>query len=230
MWPNYFSINNKRKRLLDQSVPGALQKYYAVPFPEQNDRILDVAFVVLDFETTGLEIHKDHLVSIGLVKITNLGINLDTLWHQIIKTSHAMTEQTAVIHEITDDMVEQGLEIKEAFDTLLDKLKGHVLIAHHADIEIGFLQKICRTIYQQDFYIPIIDTQVLAQRQLTRSQEILKNGSLRLFNLRERYGLPVYKAHNALNDALATAELFLAVVSDLYPNFNCKLKDILTVK
>jgi DNA polymerase-3 subunit epsilon len=187
-----------------------------------------VPFVVVDFETTGLDVAKDHLVSIGLITISNLGINLDTTWHQIIKTKQAMTPQTTVIHEITDDMVEHGLEIKDAFDSLLEKLKGHVLIAHHAQIELGFMQKICKTLYHQEFMMPVVDTLVLARRQLQRSQVAMKDGTLRLFNLRERYNLPVYKAHHALNDALGTAELFLALVSDLYPNLNCKLKDIVT--
>ena len=39
-------------------------------------------------------------------------------------------------------------------------------------------------------------------------------GDLRLFNLRERYHLPNYKAHNALSDAISTAELFLALAAE----------------
>ncbi|MGD8925202.1 MAG: exonuclease domain-containing protein [Thioalkalispiraceae bacterium] len=230
MWPELFDINRKRRRMLEQVGMGPLHDYYDVPFPASKLQIKDVPFVVLDFETTGLDLQNDHLVSLGMVKINNLGIDLDTAWHEIIKTKREMTQQTTVIHEITDDMVGQGMEIKNAFAHLLTELKGHVLIAHHARIELGFLQKISKTLYGTDFIIPVIDTQLLASRLLQRSQDFLKEGALRLFNLRERYHLPVYKAHNALNDALATAELFLALVSDLYPNLDCKLKDLLSKK
>jgi DNA polymerase-3 subunit epsilon len=34
------------------------------------------------------------------------------------------------------------------------------------------------------------------------------------------YGLPQYKAHNALYDALATAELFLAMAAEIAPGGN----------
>ena len=76
--------------------------------------------------------------------------------------------------------------------------------------------------------VPVIDTQALALRQLKRQHALIRNGDLRLFNLRNRYHLPVYKAHHALSDALATAELFLALFSDLCPDQKCQLKDVLT--
>ena len=89
---------------------------------------------------------------------------------------------------------------------------------------------ICNEFYGQDFVIPTIDTRQLAERQLRREQVVLKENSLRLFELRDRYELPAYKAHNALSDALSTAELFLALVADLYPSLNCRLRDIVLKK
>jgi DNA polymerase-3 subunit epsilon len=139
-----------------------------------------------------------------------------------------MPAETAIVHKITDDMVANGQDLPTALELLLQRLKGKVLIAHHARIEIGLLNKVCQDLYQQKFFIPTIDTQILGQRVLERHQEEIKPGDLRLFNLRKRFGLPAYKAHNALSDALATAELFLALLSDLYPKQNCKLKDVLT--
>lgn len=42
-----------------------------------------------------------------------------------------------------------------------------------------------------------------------------ERGSIRLWGARERWGLPVYKAHEALTDALACAELYLAQLTEL---------------
>ena len=47
-------------------------------------------------------------------------------------------------------------------------------------------------------------------------------------NLRPRYNLPQYKAHNALSDALATAELFLAMADNLYPEKPIPLGEFLS--
>jgi DNA polymerase-3 subunit epsilon len=230
MWFNLFDLNHKRRQMLEQVADGPLHDYYDTPFPDSKLQIKDVQFAVLDFETTGLDVQTDHLVSLGMVKINSLGIALDTAWYEIIKTKREMAQQTTIIHEITDDMVGQGMDINNVIAQLLAELAGHVLVAHHARLELGFLKMLCNNLYGADFIIPVIDTQLLAKRLLQRSQDFLKEGSLRLFNLRERYHLPVYKAHNALNDALATAELFLALLSDLYPNLDCKLKDLLSKK
>jgi DNA polymerase III subunit epsilon len=55
-----------------------------------------------------------------------------------------------------------------------------------------------------------VDTQTLAYRTFERRQTPFKASDLRLHALGDRYNLPRYSAHNALSDALASAELFLA--------------------
>ena len=57
--------------------------------------------------------------------------------------------------------------------------------------------------------------------------DTIQPGNLRLFNLRPHFGLPQYKAHNALYDALATAELFLAMAAEMAPNGNYKIGDFI---
>lgn len=228
MWQKLFGLEAKRVRLLRQCQPGPLHDYYLHAFPDKCTRIHDVNFAVLDFETTGLDFDRDHIISIGVIGIENLGIQLNTSWHQIVKTSHEMPPDSAVIHQITDDMVAEGITLNEAMQELLLRLKGNVLIAHHASIELGFINKISQSLYNQEFIIPTIDTQLLAKRQMQRQHDVIKAGALRLFNLRKKYGLPAYRAHNALSDALATAELFLALLNDLYPKQDCRLKELLS--
>lgn len=226
MWSRFFDLNAKRQHLLEKCPAGALHDFYSIPFVDRKAQVNNVPFVVLDFETTGLAIMNDHVLSIGLIEIKNLGIKLESAWHDIIKTDRTLPEETTVIHQITDDMLLQGLDVKDMLDRILSRLKGHVLIAHHAQIELGFLNRLCIDIYNTEFLVPAIDTQLLAQRQLKRDQEIVHENSLRLFKLRERYKLPIYKAHNALSDAMSTAEIFLALLADLYPGKNCLIKDL----
>jgi DNA polymerase-3 subunit epsilon len=75
---------------------------------------------------------------------------------------------------------------------------------------------------------PIIDTLEIAQRAFQRRNHTIQPGDLRLFNLRPRYNLPQYKAHNALSDALATAEVFLALADNQYPTAPCPLREFLS--
>ena len=87
---------------------------------------------------------------------------------------------------------------------------GRVLIAHHARIEMRFMQQACKRCFNAPFIIPVIDTQTVARRTFERRNLAYRGGELRLAALRERYGLPRYSLHNALSDALSAAELFLA--------------------
>jgi DNA polymerase-3 subunit epsilon len=228
MWSRLLRPDLKRQRLLRKTAPGPLQEFYQQAFTPAATAVRDVQFAVLDFETTGLDLKQDHIISMGLVEIDKLSIPLSSAWHQIVRSTMDMPGETAIIHKITDDMIIDGMDLDEAFNILLQRLSGRVLIAHHAGIELGFINQFCQKRFAQDFYMPTIDTQLLAQRVLARQLETLQSGALRLFNLRKKYGFPAYRAHNALSDALATAELFLALLNDLYPRRDCRLRDLLS--
>lgn len=75
--------------------------------------------------------------------------------------------------------------------------------------------------------MPVVDTQYLAARRLQRAHQPVVEGGLRLSNLRRQYHLPRYQAHNALSDALACAELFLAQVAEMAPDGAVRLKYLL---
>ena len=205
-----FNLETKRKRLLDIAPAGPLRNYLESPFPDKNSCLYDTAVLALDFETSGLDANNDHLLSIGCIELRQNRIILDTARHQIIHSKRDISGENISIHHITHDQVAQGQTLAKAVESILRQLQGKVLLAHHAAVEIGFLQQACKTLYGVAPVFPAIDTMQLARRRLERQQQPCKANQLRLFNLRKQYGLPAYQAHNALMDAIATAELFLA--------------------
>ena len=64
----------------------------------------------------------------------------------------------------------------------------------------------------------MVDTLLIAKRRLDQRDVAYEPSELRLSNQRNFYQLPTYNAHNALSDAVATAELFLAQTATLSPN------------
>lgn len=204
-----------------------MRDYLATPFPGNNDLLKDIPVVSLDFETTGLDIELDKVVSIGLVNIRNLSIDLSTASHLLVNPGQDVSKSSVVIHQLTDKYLEKADAIQEVMPRILERLSGKVLLAHHAAIEAGFLNEICKHLYQTDFLIPVIDTQALAKRSFELQNKVYKNSELRLFNLRRELNLPAYKAHNALMDAIATAELLLAMIPRISPVKTAKLKDFL---
>ena len=85
------------------------------PFLSRLNFIKETDIVSLDIETTGLDSKKDKIVSIGLVQISDLGIKLNSCWHQIIKTNIDLPEKSVLIHNITDDETAQNSVEKTSF-------------------------------------------------------------------------------------------------------------------
>ena len=229
MLKRFLSLESQRKRALARVGPGSLHDYLSTPLSSKKTTCEDLVIVSLDLETTGLDPRRDKIISYGLVEIRHMTIKLETSRHQLISIDEEIPEESAVIHQITDDKMATGIPIENAMPELLQRLAGKVMLVHYAFIEQSFLNAACLKYYGAPFVIPIIDTLVLAQRLLERRNHTIQTGDLRLFNLRPRFNLPNYKAHNALSDALATAELFLAMAAEMVPKpSQCQLSRFLT--
>ncbi len=227
MLTKLFGKDYQRRRALAKATPGVLQDFLSQPFPEKSAACCDLPIVSVDLETTGLNPAKDDILSVGLVEIQCSRVKLNTAWHQIISVDRDIPAESAVIHQITDDAAAEGKPLEEVLPELLNRLKGKVMLVHYSHIEQNFIDAACKRLYGTRFVIPIIDTLVLGQRVFERRNHTIQPGDLRLFNLRPRYNLPQYKSHNALNDAIATAELFLAMMAEMAPE-RCRLHDFVT--
>ena len=112
-----------------------------------------------------------------------------------------------VIHRITDDAAAAARPFEEALAEVLRECAGKVLVAHFAEIEAGFLDAACRLVYGTGLVAPFSCTMQLEARWFPRTRAADR---LRLGKLRAQYGLPTYRAHDGLTDALACGELLLA--------------------
>jgi DNA polymerase-3 subunit epsilon len=203
-------LDYRRRQLLKRAPAGPLRDFLATPFPDPRQDYRKADYIALDLETSGLDSRSGNILSIGHVTIHEQRIHLDTARHILLKTPMPLQASNVGIHRLTDDMLVNGQALTEALHGLLPELAGKVLLAHHAQIEIGFLRTACQQVFNTDWLMPVVDTQWLARRRLDRRHAVYQPANLRLANLREAHHLPRYPAHHALSDAMATAELFLA--------------------
>ncbi len=218
---------SKRKQLLKKAPEGALRDFLSVPLPDLKTPIDKVNILAVDFETTGLDAKQDKLLSVGFVALKQQQISLNSSYHQIIKTKEQLQESNVIIHHITDSQKEQGKALATVVETLLQALAGKVMLVHFARIEKQFLTQACLELYGMAPVFPMIDTLALAKRRLDKRDVAYDPSELRLTNLRQNFKLPDHHAHNALNDAIATAELFMAQMSKANKDGKVILKDVL---
>lgn len=212
LFPQLFGLNAKRQRLLKKAPDGPLKDYLSVPFPESSTPVHHLDILSLDFETTGLNAKTDKLLSVGFIQMPELQIKLGTSFHQIITSNGALKADNVAIHQITDQEKAEGKPLAEVVETILKALAGKVMLVHYAKIEREFLKEACLKLYGMAPVIPIIDTLAIEKKRLDAKDIAYDPSQLRLANLRESYHLPGHYAHNALSDAIATAELFLAMI------------------
>jgi DNA polymerase-3 subunit epsilon len=210
----------QRKRMLARAPKGPLHDFLSVPFPALYTPFDQIPILAVDFETTGLDAIEDKLLSVGCVELNHNQIMLGSSYHEIIQTEGSLKADNVTIHQITDDQKDQGKPLAEVVEQLLKRLAGKVMLVHFARIERQFLRQACLELYGMPPPFPIIDTLVVAKKRLDKKDVAYDPSELRLTALRTKYGFPEHFAHNALNDAIATAELLLAQVSERGENIS----------
>lgn len=172
----------------------------------------EVEFLVVDLETTGLNPSTSHIVSIGSVIIRSKRVRLGSASHMIIRGDHSVGA-SAKIHGVRDQDLEHGVPLQSVLRSLLENLANKVVVFHYSELDRNMLNDAFTELYGAPLVVPVIDTLKLAKRVL--ANEATSADSFRLGALRKRFGLPQAKQHNALSDAIATAELLLVLLSQL---------------
>lgn len=225
------SVARRQQKLLAKVTNPVARHYLETPLPDKQTYLDELDFIVLDFETTGLDAKCEAILSMGYTSLNTQRIALCDMKHRIICLNIDLPAESVIVHKITDDRMMEGIHLHDALDELVASMAGKVLLVHYAPIERTFLQAAMQRVYGYALPLVMVDTMVLAQRRLERLQHHIRPNQLRLANLRHEQGLPRYGAHNALEDALATAELFLAQLAVLRGDgvlqHRLKLKDVL---
>jgi len=214
-----FSFGRDRRRLkaAEAAPPGPLRDYLSAPRQDPRTPLADARLLALDFETTTLDAATGFPLSAGWVPVDGTAVRLGGAGSVAFLPPAAGVGDSAVFHGITDDAASDGLPESDAVAQILTALMGRVLLAHHASIEATFLAAACRRLWGVTVEFACVDTLEIEHRLVTRGGSEPTPGSLRLGAARERYGLPPYGAHEALTDALACAELYVAQLTVLGP-------------
>jgi DNA polymerase-3 subunit epsilon len=177
---------------------------------------------VLDLETGGLDARYAPIVAVGMVPIRERRVRLGEAFTTLVRPPSRATIAPAAVR--THGLVRADLDVAPPIGAVLPeierRLAGGVLVAHHAGLDLSFLQLAFHWEGLRWPSPPVVDTAKLlvklADRQRRHHPEQPADPPpLQLAAARQRLGLPDYPQHDALGDALATAELFLVLARAL---------------
>lgn len=195
--------------------PSSLSALIDMPLPSASSDLKSLDTLVLDFETSGLDPEQDKVLSMGWVEIRQSQIRLSSARHILVNQPVLNGYESARIHHLRPETLRNcGVSEHHAFSQLFDVMKGKVIVAHGSVIEKRFLARYL-TLHYGQINLPLVWLDTLKIEQY-REQLRQVRRDWRLSSVRAAHGLPDYQAHNALNDAIATAELYLAQVHRLF--------------
>ena len=187
----------------------ALQECWQMPLASTGNDWRQVSFLVVDAEMSSLDVSEGELLSVGWVCIEQGSIALESARHYLVKPDNSVG-QSATIHNLRDCELLEADTQQRVLRLFLEAAAGKVLVFHHARLDIAYLDSVSRREFNAPILMPAVDTLLQEKKLLERRDRPIQSGDLRLQACRDRYNLPPYPAHNALLDALATAELLVA--------------------
>ncbi|GLT14464.1 3'-5' exonuclease [Vibrio algivorus] len=200
-----------------------LKHFYQTGVIDPETPLSEVEFVALDFETTGLDIDKDGIISIGLIPFTLQRIYCKQSKHWLVKPRKPLNDDSVVIHGITHSDLSDAPDLRRILDEVLDSLAGKIVVVHYQYIERQFFHRALMERINEGILFPMVDTLAIESEVQKRAVSGWwdklrgkKPASVRLGSSRSRYNLPAYQPHHALVDAIATAELLQAQIYHHY--------------
>ena len=185
-----------------------------------NDKDLSQTFVIFDLETTGFSNKNDKITEIGAVKVENFKV-VDR-FSQLINPEKDISYKVQELTGITNDLIKDKPTIEEVLPKFVEFIGDSVLVAHNADFDMGFMQQKCRE-QNIGFKNTSVDTLTLARTLLPHMKRF------RLNLIAKELGIPLLNHHRAVDDAEATAHIFIKFLEMIRKKGGEKLSDVNTI-
>ena len=190
-----------------------LEAYYK---PDLKKSIHEQSFVVLDTETTGLDLGQDNILSIGAVRIINNTIDISDSLSIIVKNQQLQTQNAVAIHGLVQTDI-KGQSEAESIAALFKFVGSDIIVGHHIAFDIAMLNKLSRKNGGGDLKNNLLDTSYLARRlDHTTDPDSLDRKEYTLDKLCSRFKVIPKARHTADGDAFITAIVFMKLIQKLY--------------
>ncbi|HET9712949.1 MAG TPA: exonuclease domain-containing protein, partial [Pyrinomonadaceae bacterium] len=176
---------------------------------DSHSRLLrDLDFVVVDVEATGAKTPPNRLIELGAYRIR--GGRIVDKFLSLVNPEIPIPRFVASLTGISNDMVKDAPVFAEVAPQWLGFVSDSVLVAHNAPFDTSFLNhEISRVYANHRMLNPHLCTVRLSRRAFPE----LSNH--RLETIAQHFSIPIASRHRAGSDALATAEIFIVLLTEL---------------
>lgn len=167
-----------------------------MPLPVSSQR-----FAVVDVETSGLSLRRDHVLQVGVVTVDGDGVVLDR-WSSLLRPRHRWFFRVGPtrLHGIRRSHVRHAPPAADVLAELARRLEGARFVAHNAPFDLAFLRKAAA-----EHGTELVVTDPLCTLRMSRALDPQRTQSHRLADVCARFDVVLVRPHDALADADATA-------------------------
>jgi DNA polymerase-3 subunit epsilon len=193
-----------RRPSLTQQQRARLRAWQALPEPDHHRPFTTQDFVVVDVESTGLDVFGDQLIAIGAVIVERARIPLQRSFYRVLRQERASAVENILVHGIGGAAQTGGEDPTLVMLDFLEYIGKSPLVGFHARFDDIMIGKAVRKHLGMRFRRHWLDLAWLAPALRAAPEERSRG----LDDWLQHFGIVNYNRHDALADALATAQLF----------------------
>ncbi len=175
-------------------------------------------FVVFDLETTGFSPNVNEIIEIGAVKLK--GGRIIDRFARFVRPRNGIPVEVQRLTGILPETVAGADGLEAVLPEFMEYIGNSVLVAHNAGFDTGFLSVGLSRLANSALTNPVLDNLGLARALLPK----LKKHKLK--TLAAEFGVPLENHHRAVDDAEATAAIFLRLLEQLKPRDINRLDEV----
>jgi DNA polymerase III subunit epsilon len=184
-----------------------LARWQALPEVDLRSSIDASRYVVVDVETSGLNVNKDRLIAIGAVAVSGGKLALADSLEIVLQQHRVSDKQNILIHGIGGTAQSEGVPPIDALLAFLEFVGRDPLIAFHVEFDQTMIGRAIREYLGFRLKHPWADLAYVAPALYPELARRCRS----LDHWMTHFGIGNYARHSALADAVATAELLLAL-------------------
>lgn len=165
--------------------------------------------VSIDCETTGLDVRRDQILSIGAIKLKGDTILTSQRLDFLVRPKQPVSERTILIHHIRPIDLQGAVPVDDGIRRVLEFIGPRPLVGYYLEFDMAMLNKYVRPLIGASLPNRRIEVSSLYYDWRAKQVEPGGNIDLHFETIRQRLDLPRRATHDAFNDALLTAMMYL---------------------
>lgn len=175
-------------------------------------------YIVLDVETTGLDVYKERMIEFAAVKL--VGNKITDTFETLINPEQPIRYSSYLIHNISQEMVADAPKLPEIMPKILDFIGEYPIVGHNVIFDYSFINQASKIVYGKEITNRTIDSQALFKEVFPDEPS---HGLEALMN---RMGVEYSTRHRAMADAEGLAKSFPKLIKLYEQRYNWQLSQI----